>query len=212
MKIKTPLFDIKIDILFLIVMFIFLLYSKLRMFFSSFFVCYLFIVFHEASHMFVASIFGKSVETFNISLFGVSVTFKKEHYSISNKKIDKTIYIKDILVYMAGPISNLILAIIFKNIKIVFDINLFLCILNIIPIYPLDGYNILKNMLLFKYDGKKVERIINVFNYIFFIILFILGVISIIILYNPSLILFLIYILIIKNSYIKSKNKLKYYK
>ena len=89
MKIKTPLFDIKIDILFLIVMFIFLLYSKVRIFFSSFFICYLFIVFHEASHMLVASIFGKSIESFNISLFGVSITFKKEHYSISNKITDK---------------------------------------------------------------------------------------------------------------------------
>lgn len=212
MKIKTPLFDIKIDILFLIVMFIFLLYSKLRMFFSSFFVCYLFIVFHEASHMLVASIFGKRIESFNISLFGVSITFKKEHYSISNKITDKRACIKNILIYLAGPVSNFILAIIFKNIKIVFDINLFLCILNLIPIYPLDGYNILNNILLLKYDEEKIEKIINIINYIFFIVLFVLGGVSIILLYNPSLILFLIYILIIKNNHIKCKNRLKYYK
>ena len=102
MKIKAPLFDIKIDILFLIVMFIFLLYSKLRIFFSSFFVCYLFIVFHEASHMLVASIFGKSIESFNISLFGVSITFKSEHYSISNKITDRGTCIKNILIYFCG--------------------------------------------------------------------------------------------------------------
>ena len=212
MKIKTPLFDIKIDILFLIVMFIFLLYSKLRIFFSSFFVCYLFIVFHEASHMLVASIFGKSIESFNISLFGVSITFKKEHYSISNKITDKRTCIKNILIYLAGPVANFILAIIFKNIKIVFDINLFLCILNLMPIYPLDGYNILNNILLLKYDEEKIEKIINIINYIFFIVLFVLGGVSIILLYNPSLILFLIYILIIKNNHIKCKNRLKYYK
>lgn len=212
MKIKAPLFDIKIDILFLIVMFIFLLYSKLRIFFSSFFVCYLFIVFHEASHMLVASIFEKSIESFNISLFGVSITFKSEHYSISNKITDRGTCIKNILIYLAGPVSNFILAIIFEKIKIVFDINLFLCVVNLIPIYPLDGYNILKNILLFKYDEEKIEKIINIINYIFFIVLFILGALSIIVLYNPSLILFLIYILIIKNNHIKCKNRLKYYK
>lgn len=212
MKIKTPLFDIKIDILFLIVMFIFLLYSKVRMFFSSFFVCYLFIVFHEASHMLVASIFGKSIESFNICLFGVSITFKSEHYSISNKITDRGTCIKNILIYLAGPVSNFILAIIFEKIKIVFDINLFLCVVNLIPIYPLDGYNILKNILLFKYDEEKIEKIINIINYIFFIVLFVFGGVSIIVLYNPSLILFLIYILIIKNNHIKCKNRLKYYK
>ena len=212
MKIKAPLFDIKIDILFLIVMFIFLLYSKVRIFFSSFFICYLFIVFHEASHMLVASIFGKSIESFNISLFGVSITFKREHYSISNKITDRGTCIKNILIYLAGPVSNFILAIIFEKIKIVFDINLFLCVVNLIPIYPLDGYNILKNILLFKYDEEKIEKIINIINYIFFIVLFILGALSIIVLYNPSLILFLIYILLIKNNHIKCKNRLKYYK
>lgn len=212
MKIKTPLFDIKIDILFLIVMFIFLLYSKVRIFFSSFFICYLFIVFHEAAHMLVASIFGKSIESFNISLFGVSITFKREHYSISNKITDRGTCIKNILIYLAGPVSNFILAIIFEKIKIVFDINLFLCVVNLIPIYPLDGYNILKNILLFKYDEEEIEKIINIINYIFFISLFILGALSIIVLYNPSLILFLIYILIIKSNHIKCKNRLKYYK
>lgn len=212
MKIKTPLFDIKIDILFLIVMFIFLLYSKVRIFFSSFFICYLFIVFHEAAHMLVASIFGKSIESFNISLFGVSITFKREHYSISNKITDRGTCIKNILIYLAGPVSNFILAIIFEKIKIVFDINLFLCVVNLIPIYPLDGYNILKNILLFKYDEEEIEKIISIINYIFFISLFILGALSIIVLYNPSLILFLIYILIIKSNHIKCKNRLKYYK
>lgn len=212
MKIKTPLFDIKIDILFLIVMFIFLLYSKLRIFFSSFFVCYLFIVFHEASHMLVASIFGKSIESFNISLFGVSITFKKEHYSVSNKITDRGTCIKNILIYLAGPVSNFILAIVFEDIKIVFDINLFLGVVNLIPIYPLDGYNILNNILLFKYDEEKIEKIISIINYIFFIVLFVLGGVCVIVLYNPSLILFLIYILIIKSNHIKCKNRLKYYK
>lgn len=211
MKIKTPLFNIKIDILFLIVMFIFLLSTKIRNFFSSFFICYLFIIFHESCHMLVGVLLGKSVDTFNISLFGVSVSFLKPHYEINADIIDKKTCMKNIFIYIAGPVSNFLLAGIFNNIKIVFDINIFLGILNLIPIYPLDGYNILNNLLIIigKYDSQKI---INIINYIFFVFLFILGILVLFLLYNPSLILFLIYLIIIKNTNIKYINKTKYYK
>lgn len=211
MKIKTPLFNIKIDILFIVIMFIFFLYPKLTKFFSSFLICYMFIIFHEASHMLIGTILGKSIDTFNISLFGVSVSFCKMRYEIK-KNVHKEEFIKEILLYTAGPLSNFILAIIFKNIRFVFDINIFLGILNLIPIYPLDGYNILKNFLLIRFKDGSVEKIINFLNYIFFVILLILGIICFVVIYNPSLILFLIYLLIIKNSDIKYKNKSKFYK
>lgn len=211
MKIKTPLFDIKIDILFIVVMFIFFLSQKLRVFFSSFFICYMFIVFHEASHMFIGTILGKSIDTFNISLFGVSVSFNKIRYEVK-RKMNKNYYIKEILIYIAGPLSNFILAIIFKNIGIVFYINIFLGILNLIPVYPLDGYNILKNFLLIKFKEENVIKAINFVNYVFFSVLLILGIICLILIYNPSLILFLIYLIIIKNSGIKYRNKAKFYK
>ena len=124
MKIKTPLFNIKIDILFIVVMFIFFLSTKLRDFFSSFFICYMFIIFHEASHMLVGTILGKSIDTFNIGLFGVSITFCKKRYEIK-KYTNKKEHLREILIYIAGPLANFILAIIFKNIRIIFDINIF---------------------------------------------------------------------------------------
>lgn len=211
MKIKTPFFYIKIDILFIIAMFVFFLSLKLRVFFSSFLVCYMFIIFHESCHMFVGTVLGKSIDTFNISLFGVSVSFNKTRYEI-NKKKNINEYIREIIIYIAGPLSNFILAIIFNNIKFVFDINIFLGILNLIPIYPLDGYNILKNLLLINFKENKAEKIINFINYMFFVVLVILGIICLILIYNPSLILFLIYLIIIKNSNIKYINNTKFYK
>lgn len=210
MKIKTPLFNIKIDILFIVVMFVFFLSPKLIKFFSSFFICYLFIIFHEASHMLIATILGKDIDTFYISLFGVSVCFKKNKYEIK-KKVKKD-YLKESLIYIAGPLSNFLLATIFKNIRMIFDINVFLGILNLIPIYPLDGYNILKNILLIKIKKDRVERIINLFNFLFLIALLIIGIICLVLLDNPSLIIFLIYLLIIENTNIKYKINTKYYK
>lgn len=209
MKIKTPLFDIKIDILFIIVMFIFFLSDKIRVFLTSFFVCYLFIVFHEASHMLAASILGKSIDTFNISVFGVNITFKENHYSLTVKNKQ---YLKEILVYIAGPISNFLLAILFYKVKLVFDINVFLCFLNLIPIYPLDGYNVLENLLyFFKFKQARVSHIIKVINYCLFLILFVIGLIVLLIIYNPSLILFLLYLILIKNVNVNCINKPKYY-
>lgn len=211
MKIKTPLFNIKIDILFIIAMFIFYLSSNLRVFFSSYFVCYIFIIFHEACHMFVGTILGKSIDIFNISIFGVSVSFSRTRYEINNKN-NINEYIREIIIYIAGPLSNFILAIIFNDIKFIFDINIFLGILNLIPIYPLDGYNILRNLLLINFEEYKVEKLINLINYIFFTLFFLIGIFNLIIIYNPSLILFLIYLLIIKNSNIKCINNTKFYK
>mgnify|MGYP002528073067 FL=1 len=212
MKIKTPLFDIKIDIIFLIVMFIFFLYSKVRVFLSSFFICYLFIIFHEAAHMFVATLCGKEIETFNIGVFGVNINFKREHYNLENEyTFDKRGLVQNILIFIVGPISNLILALIFKDVKIIYDINMFLCILNLVPIYPLDGYNILKNLLLFKVNYSKTLNIINILNYILLFILFLYSIFILIKLYNPSLILFLIYLIILKISYRKNNNIAKYY-
>lgn len=211
MTIKTPLFNIKIDILFIVAMFIFFLYPNLRLFLSSFLICYMFIIFHEASHMLIGTILGKSIDTFKISLFGVSVSFCKKHYEVK-KNIKKEEFIKEIFIYIAGPLSNFILAIIFKNIRLVFDINIFLGFLNLIPVYPLDGYNILKNFLLIRFKETNVEKVIIFSNCIFFLVLFILGIICLVVIYNPSLILFLIYLLIIKNSDIKYKNKTRFCK
>ena len=167
MKIKTPLFDIKIDIIFVIFMFIFFISSRVRNYFNSFIICYLFIVFHESS----------------------------------------------ILMYIAGPISNFILAFVFYKIKIVFEINIFLGILNLIPIFPLDGYNILKSILkLWINNDNLILKVINIVNYALLCCLLIIAIAMVFKLYNPSLFLFLIYLIILKSVNLKHRNKTRYYK
>ena len=162
--------------------------------------------------MFVATLCGKEIETFNIGVFGVNINFKREHYNLENEyTFDKRGLVQNILIFIVGPISNLILALIFKDVKIIYDINMFLCILNLVPIYPLDGYNILKNLLLFKVNYSKTLNIINILNYILLFILFLYSIFILIKLYNPSLILFLIYLIILKISYRKNNNIAKYY-
>lgn len=197
MKINTPYFVINVEILLLIVFLISILSEKVRFFLSSFYICYLFIVFHELSHMLVGAIVGKEFKQFNLSLSGVCVSFKDKKYNTS--KETKYDLIKDIFVYMAGPLSNVIMAILFKNVKIIFEINIFFALLNLIPLYPLDGYNLI--ITLFKLIGIKdnyTKIVIDIFENILLLILTVLSLAQIVILRNPSMVIFIIYVIIQK--------------
>lgn len=213
MKIKTPLFNIKIDIIFVIFMFIFFISSRARSYFNSFFICYLFIVFHESSHMLVGALLGREIDTLNIGLLGVNVSFKYNHYEKCLKRKTKKGIVSNILIYIVGPISNFILAIIFNNNRFVFEINVFLGILNLVPIFPLDGYNILENVLKLGIDRDNlIYNIMNAINYIVIFILLVIGICMIFLSYNPSLFIFLLYLIIIKSANSRRRNKTRYYK
>ena len=109
--------------------------------------------------------------------------------------------IKWLLIFLAGPISNIILAIIFKNVTMVYTINLALAIINLIPIYPLDGYNIFEIILkvLIK-DKKHIEKIQKWVEIMVINLLIIAGIYQLAILGNLSLILILFYIIIQSSS------------
>lgn len=116
------------------------------------------ILIHEIAHIMVAKIFKIKLKNLRVSIFGASLEIEKK---IRNKKIKK------ILMYLAGPISNLILAILIQyanineeeKIKIIYT-NLSLCIFNLLPIMPLDGGNILKEILKIKLNNINSNKTI----------------------------------------------------
>ena len=104
-----------------------------------------FITIHEIMHALVGIICGFKPASMEIMPFGLSLTFYS--FSSANAK-------KKIITYLAGPISNIILAIIFIGVSnkyntndeiIVYSIytNILLGIFNLLPILPLDGGKIL---------------------------------------------------------------------
>lgn len=206
MRIKTPLFYIHIDIMLIIFVFFSIFIKSIRDVFSSYIICYLFIVFHEASHIFVAAFFGKEIDTFYMRLCGVSVEFVKERFTINNKFKNSKIYlIKELMIYVAGPVSNIVLALIFHKIKMIYEINIFLGILNLIPIFPLDGYNLIKNILFIHFCDIKVIKVLNIINRCSKIIMLIIGIIILIYKCNPCLLFFLIYVIILDSSKVGRK-------
>lgn len=174
-------FIFEIENLLIIVLISFFVSVKIKLFLTSYFVCYLFIIFHELAHILVATFFGKKILKIKLSLAGACVTF--EHKRLNN--------IKELLIYLAGPISNICLAIVFKDIDMVFEINVFLAILNMMPVFPLDGYNIMS--LLIK------EHKIYVIQTIFLCTICILSVVIFVVTKNPSLFIFSVYIIVIKH-------------
>jgi len=159
----------------IIVLFVCLFSKIARAYLANYYLCFLFITFHELSHIAIAALFGSSIKRINIRLSGLSVNLEKNFQRI-----------KALLVYFAGPISNIILAILFRNIKIVFEINICLALINLVPIKPLDGYNIFKQII-----GKKALKTISKISEF---ILIVIGLLLIAKYCNISLIILLLYI------------------
>ena len=193
MKIKTNSFLCEIENLLIIILISFFFSDKIKLFLTSYFVCYLFIIFHELSHIIFASLFGKNIKKIKLSLAGVCVIFNNDDLKIVEK----------LIMYMAGPVANICLAVAFYNIDFIFEINIFLAILNLVPVYPLDGYNILKCIL----DLIHINVLKNV-EYTFLSLLFFISIYILFYSYNPSLFIFFIYIMLIKyvtNNQVKSR-------
>ena len=124
------------------------------------------ILVHEMAHAFVANRYHYRVYGINIGLF------------FGSASIDSNMAQRDsIPITAAGPISNLILFIIsiFLQFYLVNDfittfasVNLILFIFNILPIYPMDGGHILKNLLMLnmrdRWKGARIAAVVSLFT------------------------------------------------
>ena len=199
MKLKFSKVNIEFEIVFLIVFLVFIFSNTIRKILFSFYMCYLFIIFHELAHLTIALLFWKEIENFKFSLSGVCIELKKKRFDLKGNKRLKKENIEEIILYLAGPISNIILAYIFNNNKMICEINIAFAIINLLPIFPLDGYNILDNLLeLFSMRLKKREVILEILSNILIFILFFVGIVQLLFLFNPSIIMFSLYVFLIQ--------------
>ena len=185
MKLKIKEFNVYIEETVFIVAILCVLFTNIRQFFSNYFICLLFISFHEFSHMLVASIFGIKTTKLSIRISGLCINLNNNNCR----------GLKWLAIFSAGPISNVILALIFKPIPMVYVINLVLAVINLIPIYPLDGYNILK-IILEIFKVKKIELMQNIIPKIVMVFYAVLGACQLILFKNPSIAFMIIYIII----------------
>lgn len=194
----------KIDLKIFIFMILFLLTSQIQTYATMM----IFAIIHEFGHLIAGLILGMKPEKMEIVPYGVSISFKLMLQDY-NKKIHNgnLLEIKKIIVALAGPLTNLIIILIAFNINqnvfsslIIIYANILLIIFNLLPIYPLDGGRILKGILHIIFGKRKAEKYTN---YISFISVIILTLISSILVYAFKNISIFIIVLFLWGIFIK---------
>lgn len=148
------------------------------------------IVIHEAGHLICMLSYGESPKSVEIKSFGIRI--KRREGVILNIG-------REIAVYFAGPVINLIAALgfyLFGADMIGCAINLTIALFNLLPAGRLDGGNVLRVILQRKlglWKGKKVCSIISIFIIVPVVIS---GVILAIKFYTPTLLISSAYIFI----------------
>ena len=206
--------QIKVDLKIFIAILIFLLTEQLNIYI----VFMLFAIIHELGHVLTGIILGFKPKNIEVLPIGISACFYMQCDDY-NKKINyaNRFVLKKVIISCAGPITNFIIAIIFYffdfsifNISREFIIytNLIIGIFNLIPIYPLDGGRIIKNILHIKIGLKESYKYTKIIANLSIIILTIFSSMAILYLKNISIVLILIYlwgIVIIQNKKYESK-------
>ena len=119
---------------------------------------------HECGHLICGLCLGLKPGNIKITPVGIQILFKNyiQDYNIKIQKGNK-ICIRKIAVAVAGPLINLFIAIIVffmpQNIAVpkenLIYANIILAIFNLLPIYPLDGGRLVKEIVTIKKRKKK---------------------------------------------------------
>lgn len=132
---------------------------------NDFILAIVWVMLHEMSHIIVASIMGCKFNNIELHIFGA----KSEMLDLE-EFTDK----KKILIYIAGPAFNVIMAIILfiigLNIESVIikesiNLNVGLAVFNLLPAYPLDGSRIYEILLSKKILYRKSQSIMSIVSY-----------------------------------------------
>lgn len=209
--------QIRINLKIFIMILFFLLTRKLELYLMLM----LFAIIHEFGHLIVGRLLGFKPKNVEIMPVGVCASFYMNCKNY-NKKIrnGNVLALKKIVIASAGPITSFIVSLIFfmygKSIlgvenEILVYSNLVIGIFNLIPIYPLDGGRILKN-LIHIYKGLKISyKYTNIISNMMIILFTVLSSFIILYLKNFAILIILGYlwmIVIIQNKRYNEKMKI----
>lgn len=169
-------------------------------YFEDFYVGILWILLHEGIHILVAKNFGCKLYSIDLNIFGARANLEEVEDLKNREKI---------LLYLSGPIFNLLVAILMYILSLFYDyilieqsiyINLVLGVFNLIPAYPLDGGKIFETLLNQKFLYKRAKMIVGIISYSVSAIFILLGLITVY-LHRVNFSLFLTAILITYTTY-----------
>lgn len=179
---------IEIDLRVILLMIVFLFTSQIDIY-----VIFIFFIFlHELAHILVGFALGFKVSSISMNIFG----FSAQLYAYKSKKS----FIR-IITYLAGPIFNLICAIVFyfselENefaLKLIYT-NLLLFVFNLFPILPLDGGKILKEVLKNFIGNKNASVVMSAVTKVFLIMISAIYSVAILKIKNFAILFLIIYL------------------
>lgn len=153
-------------------------------------------IIHEYGHILAFKLCNVKINKFEISAIGGKLYVSNINYLSQ---------IKQIFIYSLGIIFNLIASFLCHKIAVngffslnfflLSGINLILAYFNLLPIFILDGFNILKCVLMLFITERKSMRICNIISFITNFLLLIVGIFYVIKL-NFSILMIALYLLI----------------
>lgn len=160
------------------------------------------IIIHELAHYTVVLRLGLESKEFKLHILGAMLEIKGYDELSAKEKL---------IICIAGPLLNLIMTIVFSIIYIFIsnnqyilssiEINLVLCIFNLLPTYPLDGGKILGALLEKKMIFKDINELLVKISYAFGIGIILISIIGIVVLESFNITSLLAGIFIIYLSY-----------
>ena len=161
----------------------------------------LFAFIHELGHLIAGVSLGLKVNNIKIAPYGFSIEFKEPNKTsnMSSKKL---------IIALAGPLTNLLIIgiiYIFSYLKKIYSWNLenliyaniLIFIFNMLPIYPLDGGRIIKQIIEICMGKKEANIYTQKISYITIILLTMVTSILILMYKNIALLIIIIYLWII---------------
>ena len=209
--------SIKLDLKIFLFLFLFLLTSQLEMYL----LLMLFAIIHELGHLAAGLILKFKPEEIKLTPVGLQIQFKVsvEEYKLNNVK---SYTIKKAIIALAGPLTNFIIATIMIAIaqiniglqytyifSLIVYSNLLIAMFNLIPIYPMDGGRVVKEILSIIFGKTKAYKITYMISKTVLILLTAAASIAILYIHNIAVLIIIAYLWYLEIAEIRKYNRRK---